>query len=362
MFTIYRYNNSLVAGRTIIAGLTSFGLYAKAKLLDERVLRIRSTTDTGTVYERDLPLDDEDVLSSLALGGGFFSYCAGVAYIFATEFNLGTNKKGIEIDNYKTTLPMGKGLSSSAAVCVLVARAFNRLFNLNLSTRGEMQVAFNGERLTPSQCGRMDQAVAFGSVPIVMEYSGDLLKVQPAKLAATMFLVLIDLKATKSTVRILEALQGAYPHPQTAQEKAVVKLFGEINENVTRRAQELLEKGDAAGLGALMIESQRYFDEFAGPLCPDQLGEEGSPVLHRVLRYEPIQQYIFGGKGVGSQGDGTAQLLCRSAEAQETVCRILERDLGVGCLKVDLQCSTGGGSNDMETANGSIGNGDMVGI
>ena len=148
---------------------------------------------------------------------------------------------GLVLNNYKTTLPIKKGLSSSAAVCVLTARAFNRLYvartflqpfltkkarqhqrdikpaslpteqhshiptqscptsrvstvrlvalavatlvvttlvvallpallpalrcgryNLKLSTRGEMEFAYQGEILTPSKCGRMDQACAFG--------------------------------------------------------------------------------------------------------------------------------------------------------------------------------------------------------
>ena len=38
-----------------------------------------------------------------------------------------------------------------------VARAFNQIYNLRLSTRGEMQAAYEGERLTPSLCGKMDQ-------------------------------------------------------------------------------------------------------------------------------------------------------------------------------------------------------------
>ena len=51
--------------------------------------------------------------------GGFWSYIAGTVYrlIVAHEIPHGG---GLEIDNYRTTLPMGKGLSSSAAVCVLV--------------------------------------------------------------------------------------------------------------------------------------------------------------------------------------------------------------------------------------------------
>eukprot|EP00955_Chlamydomonas_euryale_P076524 362705-Chlamydomonas_euryale.AAC.6 len=53
--------------------------------------------------------------------GGFWSYVAGTAYRIVLSHDV----SGIHVDNYRTTLPMAKGLSSSAAVCVLVARAFN---------------------------------------------------------------------------------------------------------------------------------------------------------------------------------------------------------------------------------------------
>lgn len=38
-----------------------------------------------------------------------------------------------------------------------VARAFNQVYDLRLTTRGEMEVAYAGEVTTPSKCGRMDQ-------------------------------------------------------------------------------------------------------------------------------------------------------------------------------------------------------------
>ena len=40
---------------------------------------------------------------------------------------------------------MGKGLSSSAAACVMVARAFSLLYGLKLTPRGEMEMAYRGE-------------------------------------------------------------------------------------------------------------------------------------------------------------------------------------------------------------------------
>ena len=39
--------------------------------------------------------------------------------------------KGVYIKNDLNTLPMGKGLSSSAAVCVLVAKCFNHVSSIH---------------------------------------------------------------------------------------------------------------------------------------------------------------------------------------------------------------------------------------
>jgi UTP-glucose-1-phosphate uridylyltransferase len=60
-------------------------------------------------------------------------------------------------------------------------------------------------------------------------------------------------------------------------------------------------------------------------------------VLHKVLTFEPIQAYIHGGKGVGSQGDGTAQFIARDADSQEKVVEIVERELGMSCLRLVLR-------------------------
>ena len=68
------------------------------------------------------------------------------------------------------------------------------MYGLRLTTRGEMEVAYQGERLTPSQCGRMDQASAFGSVPLLLTFHGETLDVQRLTLEAPLHLVLVDLR------------------------------------------------------------------------------------------------------------------------------------------------------------------------
>ncbi|PRW33024.1 GHMP kinase [Chlorella sorokiniana] len=329
-------NPDIVPGRTIVVG-TQQGLYARVRRLAEPLLRLRSTKDDGTVLEAEYPLE-EGPLAAEAAAGGFWSYAAGTAYRLLVDFGVG----GLCIDNYRTTLPLKKGLSSSAALCVLVARAFNQAYGLRLTTRGEMQYAYDGERMTPSQCGKMDQACAFGSTPVLMTYDGDVLCCEPATLGAPLHYVLVDLAAGKDTVAILAALQAAYPVPATNEQRACVELLGRINADITQRAIDLMATGDAQQLGALMREAQAAFDARAAPLCPAQLA---SPVLHRVLAHPPIQPLIYGGKGVGSQGDGTAQLLCRDAAAQAAVCGILQADFpAMTCLPFTVPATGTSGS------------------
>ena len=90
---------------------------------------------------------------------------------------------------------------------------------------------------------------------------------------------------------------------------------------------------DPQRLGALMTEAKGFFDRYATPACPEELT---SPVLHRVLEYEPLKPHILGGKGVGSQGDGTAQFICRTEADQQAVIQILERDLHLLALKLTI--------------------------
>ena len=82
-----------------------------------------------------------------------------------------------------------------------------------------------------------------------------------------------------------------------------------------------------------MTEAQDFFDRYATPACPEELT---SPVLHRVLGYEPLKPHILGGKGVGSQGDGTAQFICPTETDQQAVIQILERDLHLPALKMTI--------------------------
>ncbi|GIL55961.1 hypothetical protein Vafri_11425 [Volvox africanus] len=322
-------SESILEGRTIVVG-TQEGLFATAQPLKEKVLRITTIDNHGKkTGPAEFALEPAELLS-VARSGGFFSYVAGTTYRLCVAHEL---EGGLELTNHTTTLPMSKGLSSSAAICVLVARAFNRVYNLRLSIRGEMEFAYLGEITTPSKCGRMDQACAYGSVPVLMTFDGDILTVDRVQLAVSLHLVLVDLKAFKDTTTILKSLQQAYPHPTSDLHEGLHRLLGPINHRITAEALQAMAAGDVSRLGRLMVEAQQLFDQLAGPLCPEQLT---APILHKVLSYPAIQELVWGGKGVGSQGDGTAQLLCRGSEEQAKVCAILCSDLGLDCMPLTV--------------------------
>lgn len=325
-----RANNGIHKGYTLICG-TDQGLYAEVEP-NPNALVLTATTPEGARHGPvRFPMDPE-VLLAEAQSGGFWSYIAGVAYQVSTRYPVG----GLVIDNFRTDLPIKKGLSSSAAVCVLAARAFNHLYGLDLTVREEMELAYQGEITTPSRCGRMDQGCAFGSRPVLMAFDGDQLDTAELDVGEDLYLVVVDLQAHKDTLRILEQLNRCFPNARNKVEEGVQKLLGPINERIVLQAVEALKLGDARQLGTLMLEAQEAFDRFAIPACPDELA---APVLHRVLGCERLQPHIWGGKGVGSQGDGAAQFITRSQADQLAVGRIVKRELGMTSLRLTIQAS-----------------------
>jgi hypothetical protein len=203
-----------------------------------------------------------------------------------------------------------------------------------MTTRGEMELAYQGEITTPSRCGRMDQGCAFGNRPILMTYDGDHLEVDELQVPNDLHFVIVDLQSQKDTMEILSRLNHAYPFAETEVEKGVQELLGPINKRIVHQAIDALQAGDAEQLGALMGEAQAFFDRYAMPACPEELT---APVLHRVLNYEPLTPHIWGGKGVGSQGDGAAQFIARSQADQQAVIEIIERDLKMGGLPLTMR-------------------------
>lgn len=322
-----RINSDIEKGFALITG-TNQGIYAEVQPHPTALVLSSTTPDGQTHGPYEIPMEPKALLAE-AQKGGFWSYAAGVAYQVLTHYHV----RGLVLNNTKTDLPVKKGLSSSAAISVLTARAFNRVYDLKMTTRGEMEMAYQGEITTPSRCGRMDQGCAFGSRPVLMTFDGERLETTELQVGDALHFVIVDLNAHKNTMEILARLNRCFPIAETEIEQGVQDLLGPVNKRIIHEAIDALAVSDGPRLGALMVEAQANFDRYATPACPEELT---APVLHKVLNYEPLKPHIWGGKGVGSQGDGTAQFLARSEADQQTVIDIIERDMGMSCLKLTL--------------------------
>ena len=322
-----RINAEIEKGYTLITG-TDQGIYAEVAPHPTSLVLTSTDGNGNRQGPVQIPMEQKTLLEE-AQKGGYWSYIAGVAYQMLTNYHV----RGLVIDNYKTDLPIKKGLSSSAAICVLAARAFNRVYDLKMTIRGEMELAYQGEITTPSRCGRMDQGCAFGNRPVLMTFDADRLETQELPVHKPMYFVIVDLQAKKDTMEILNRLNRCYPFAENEIERGVQELLGPVNKRIVMQAVDAIKESSPEKLGTLLTEAQEFFDRYAAPACPEELT---SPVLHRVLSYEAFKPHIWGGKGVGSQGDGTGQFICRSEADQDAVIQILERDLNMPGLKLTI--------------------------
>ena len=307
-------NADVLPGKAIVSGIEQ-GIYAEVER--STVFEVVSEAPELADVWKDFSCRMNEVeLKNIAKSGSFFCYCAGVASYMLEWYKVG----GVRIKITGMPLPIRSGLSSSAAICVLVARAFNLVYHLNLNTMGEMNIAYLGELRTSSRCGRLDQACAFGVKPTMMEFDGDEIEVKPITVRKPLHLVFADLCAAKDTIRILSDLNKAYPFANNEQEKRLQEMFGAYNHEVIQRATDYMASGNVEALGQLMDEVEQKFDEIVVPMSKAL----EAPKLHKVLADPNIRQWVYGGKGVGSHGDGAVQFLARDAECQQKLCDYLE--------------------------------------
>jgi UTP-glucose-1-phosphate uridylyltransferase/mevalonate kinase len=319
-------NADILPGAAIVTGIEQ-GVYAEVE--KSTVFEVYSTAKQmeGMWSDFSCPMD-EQALKRVARSGDFFRYCAGVASYMLEWYKVG----GVRITITDMTLPMKSGLSSSAAICVLVARAFNLIYKLNLNTMGEMNIAYVGELRTSSRCGRLDQACAFGVKPNLMTFDGDEIEVQTLNVKKPLYWVFADLCAGKNTIKILADLNKAYPFPANEQERKLHEALGVKNTEFVQRAIQYMANGEVEQLGLLMTETEAVFNAQVAPMCPEELT---APKLHAILNDKHVKTLTYGGKGVGSHGDGAVQFLTKDPNCQQQLVEYLN-NLGMRayCLTI----------------------------
>jgi len=311
------FNANIASGAAIVTGIEQ-GIYADVKK-SEKFIMLNTSEALKDIW-KDFHADiNTESLKEIAANGGYFSYAAGVASYINEHHFVG----GLEITITDMTLPVKSGLSSSAAICVLVARAFNQLYNLNLNTIGEMHAAYRGERRTSSRCGRLDQACAFGNSPVLMTFDGEEIDAKRLIIKEPLHWVIANLKASKDTIKILTDLNKRYPFAENDIDKNLHEALGIDNQTIIKKAIQFMKDGNKQLLGSLMTEAQEIFDRKVAPSSIEQLK---APKLHKYLNDKNVLLLTYGGKGVGSQGDGTVQFLAKDEKSQKQLVEYLNND------------------------------------
>lgn len=326
----YKIDKSVSPGYCIAIG-TEQGIYANIAPHPDKLIVHSKDINGNLIASQTINMKESELLD-VAKSAGFFSYSAGVAYYLLKDYPI----KGIVIDNF-INLPIKRGLSSSASICVLTARAFSSVYNLNLSKQQEMEYAYKGEVLTGSKCGRMDQICAYGSVPIFLKFIGDDMEIEELEVKKPIYMLIADLNGGKNTRKILADLNYHFMNGNDKLRKSLRYALGEANKDILMRAKELIKNGDSCGIGELMNEAQYIFDKYVSPSCPEELS---APKLHYVLNSPVVKELVYGGKGVGSQGDGCAQFVVKGyEERKELINRLREFKLDILELTIKPQCS-----------------------
>lgn len=268
------------------------------------------------------------VLDREAAGDPFFDYVISAARVMTQRFHLG----GADIVCTDMTLPMKKGLASSAAVSMAVVRTYNLLYGLKLTVEEEMELAYEAEVRTGSKCGRMDQLCAYGKGIRLVEFGEEKLAVKTVNTGCDLHYLLVDLKHRKDTMKILRDLNAEYPFPKDSRAKRLYNALGAENEKTVLEAGGCMESGSLARLGELMYAAQERFDQDVAVFS----SELTAPRLHGLMEHVRAMDGVLGAKGVGSQGDGMGQILVSSPSAAEQLKKEIEDRYGYETISVSL--------------------------
>ena len=312
-------NDSIICGETIAASIDK-GIYATAKIADKFIFHIDDKT-----FEIEM---NNLKLKKVAQSNDFFSYVCAVALYMNKNYDV----SGIEIDIKSTTFPIKKGLSSSASISVLVTKAFNILYDLGLELYEIMKIAYESEHLALSKCGRLGQICAKGLGLSHLVFNKDSLDINQINLNTKLHFVIADLNGNKDTRKILSSLHSCFPFPKNEIEEKVKRMLCEDNKKIIEDAIKSLNNGNVEELGKIMTHSQKLIDESAGLICDDLK----APILHKVMEDENIKKWSYGAKGMGSNGDGSIEILAKNETCQTQIEKYLKEIYNMNAFSCNL--------------------------
>lgn len=294
-----KINQNIEKGYAIVATINQ-GIYATCKKSDKIIFSMDKRYIKSKLIEEELnKCMDHDK---------FYSCVICTAKYMLKNYDV----EGLQININHMDLPIGVGLSSSSAICVLVVKGYNELYNLKLQDYEIMEIAYKTEREAGFKCGRMDHICGLNKKILEMQFD-QTVTIKDIEIKDNLYFVFGVVKK-KQTKKILEELNEFYPYIQSDQSKSVHECFGIDNKNIIEKALDSIEQGNIFALGKLMNDAQKIYEEKISSNLSNELRDNQ---IYSMINNPEIQELILGAKGVGSHGDGAVQFLVKQQEDQK---------------------------------------------
>lgn len=198
-----------------------------------------------------------------------------------------------------SNIPIGRGLSTSAAISVGFLRVMNRAYGLGLRNKDIAELAFWGENHELGiQCGRMDQySITYGGVTFI--HTGNNPKVELLKVSTIPLVIgdsLEDRKASSVLNRIKSQIKEEDP--------TILKAFKIIEEGVQKGKYALINK-DFVLLGHLMNQQQEQ----------EKILKADTEKIHNLCETSK-KAGALGAKQMGAGGGGCMIALCPGKQSE----------------------------------------------
>ena len=308
------YNKKLIPGRCIACQINK-GIYSISEKSNKIIYHFND-------LHFECELNEKSLLQEIK-NNKFYSYLCGTILYLLRNYQIG----GISITITKMDLPIKVGLSSSAAICLTIVKAYNKLYNLNLSDNEIIHSAHEGEILAGSRCGNLDYETIQNNGLISLTFYKDKTKIERISTKKNIYFLIVDLKSNKNTKKIMNIFNNELMNIDS-NNNSIIDIVGEKNKELVDNALNYLLKGNVKEFGKCINMAQELMDN-ASDICDEFI----APKLHMVINDLYVQNHIYGMKSIGSGGDGSALIICKNKKSQEQLKYYLENKYTMECIE-----------------------------
>ena len=238
-----------------------------------------------------------------------------ILFITKKIFNENKYKEGLEF-TFKSDLPYGMGLGSSAAAAVATVAALSKIFNKKVEDKKILKLAIQAEKLVHKNSSGADCIIsAHGGLIFFKKHT----KYKTVYTKKELSFILINTGIKHSTghlVNIVKRYQQQNP-------RDFVNL-SKISEEITKKAARAIEEGDNTLVGELMTENQRLLQRIG----------VSNKIIDRIINL--CSAYgALGSKITGAGGGGCVLVLTEQENRENFISKI--RKEGFECISVTLE-------------------------